>query len=1252
MRNWKTLLQRRSTSFWLVLIFAAAACLRFTGINWDRGHYLHPDERFLVMTAEKLSWPQPATLYFDEARSPLNPRNSGQTFFAYGTLPLTTLKAVSLLTGATGMEALTITGRGLSALFDLLTVLLVFDLALALALGRRTALYAAAFYAASVCAIQHAHFFVVDPAANYFLAAALVSIAHYRRAGRAWDALWAGLCLGLALACKVTAALLFPVALMVFLDRARGAGRPVWWRLQGLIRQACVFALFTVVALAVFRVAEPTAFRGPELWRLTPSDRWLANLAESSRYATGTADIPPGHQWAGRTPLWFPWSNLVIWGMGLALGLAAWTGWLLAAIRAGQGRARLLLLPVLWTGLLFTYHGTQWAMTMRYFLPIYGSLCVLAAWVLVRRAPRVAPVVAGLTFAWAAAFALIYVEPHTRIQTSEWIYRNIPAGRSISYEYWDDALPLDLAGRSHTAYRSVQMSWFDEDSPEKLRRALEWLDATEYIVLNSNRLSAPIPRLPARFPMAARYYRALSDGALGFAPAARFSTWMGDHGEEAFSVFDHPVVRIFRKTPGYSHARAATLLGAVEWHNVVTIDARSAGAAPTGLMLPPERRHVAGAVPRYARFPLVAWMLAIFVLGWLVAPLVGAACPGFPDRGYGLAKTLGLLLAGWLVWLVASTGVGRFTPLWIWICAAVLACAWIGHREYISFVKENWRLLLVVDLVFLAAFALMGALRMGNPDLWHPGRGGEKPMDFAYLNAILRTDHFPPQNPWFSGGYINYYYFGFVPLAALMKGCGIQPETGWNLALATLFALVAAGLYSVTAALLPPQRRKWAVLGPLFVLILGNLKQVSVLFAWFHGSTLPYGEGYFSASRAIGAPPGAVPPITEFPYFTYLFGDLHAHAMALPIGVLALGLLVSLSNGVRRTALALVALCCGALWASNPWDLPMMALLLAAALWFTRPGVRAVLLCAGVLILARLAFFPYHHWFASGYGQFDWWNGPRTSVRDYFVVYGVFLLAIALGRIRRFAAVIAAAGFLLTVAVELIVLRGDIARMNTSFKFGFQAWLLLGLAAAVAAGSLERARLRQGIVAVAAATALAYPLSAPLFRLRDRFVQISPTWNGMEYMTAARHSQCGHEFPLAEDRQAIDWLRAHVPGTPVIAEANTYPVLYGWGSRISSHTGLPTIVGWDWHLRQQMGVQNAGRVERRIADVQEIYSTPNASRADELLRRYGAEYVVVGRLERACTPEPGIGKFQTGAGRYWNTVFERGATRIYRLAGY
>ena len=104
------------------------------------------------------------------------------------------------------------------------------------------------------------------------------------------------------------------------------------------------------------------------------------------------------------------------------------------------------------------------------------------------------------------------------------------------------------------------------------------------------------------------------------------------------------------------------------------------------------------------------------------------------------------------------------------------------------------------EAAFWLVFLIFLALRLINPDSWHPFWGGEKAMEFAQINAIARSAYFPPYDPWFSDGYLNYYYYGFYLVAFLLKATGIPAEIGFNLALPTFMGMLAGGGFTVAAA--------------------------------------------------------------------------------------------------------------------------------------------------------------------------------------------------------------------------------------------------------------------------------------------------------------------------------------------------------------------------------------------------------------------------------------------------------------------
>jgi len=782
------------------------------------------------------------------------------------------------------------------------------------------------------------------------------------------------------------------------------------------------------------------------------------------------------------------------------------------------------------------------------------------------------------------------------------------------------------------------------------------------------------------------------------------------------------------------------------------------------------------------RYPVLIWVLALVVLGLLGLPYVWLAARSLPDRGWALARPVGLLLVAWVAGWTVSLELAAFTRGTIALAALAVATGAAGialthRRELLAWVRERWRVLVVEEAVFWTLFGATALVRWSNPDLWHPTLGGEKPMDLAYLNAVVKSTQFPPFDPWFAGGQMNYYYLGFVLVGVLVKATSIAPAVAYNLAVPTLAAALGAAAFSATLALADTGVRHArraapllvALLGTILVSVVGNLGELRVLADALRDE-VPIEWWYWNPSRVIGHPLDEPGVITEFPAFTYLYADLHAHAMALPFTAVALALALAvlrrgtgLRDGGGILLFGLLALVLGALWPLNTWDVPTYVVIAAGALLLaqaTRHGLtgRTVATAAAQAVVlvgvAYLLYLPFHLRYDGVFEGVARWRGSRTSVADYLTIHGLVLFAIAsaivldlwtardanavvrsarltlrswerLGRVRElrralvrrrrtltlaaWATGLAAAGSValavvglgvpaiglalgtvtlhalarrrrrrgrearvlwqatlglvllalaLTIAVELFVARNiDVGRQNTVFKLYLQVWVLWAIAAAVSVGRMyellpalprvARAGWRVAFVALLAVAAL-YPLLATPAKIDDRFdASVGRTLDGAAFMERAVFTAHDVAMPLADDAEAIRWFQQNVTGSPVVAEVNTTPTLYGWGNRYAMFTGNPAIIGWDYHQRQQRPRQHE-LIAQRVADVQGAYRTSDPAVADRILRRYGASYVVVGPLERAYFPE-GDSKWAAGEGRFWTLVHRNATVRVYRL---
>ncbi len=1034
-----------------------------------------------------------------------------------------------------------------------------------------------------------------------------------------------------------------------------------------------------------------------------------------------------------------------------------------------------------------------------------------------------------------------------------------PSGASpVNESSWDDGLPLRMDGYDGFGglYNGgLNFEMYFDDNADKLARFESNLNQGDYIFISSNRQWATTVRLPERYPLTTAYYRALIgcpaekdiiwcynvakpgsfQGQLGYDLVQVFESFptLGNlrindqFAEEAFTVYDHPKVLIFQKRADYDPARVHAILGAVDLSRAIHLTPRQAASYPHGLTLPPERlaQQQAGGTwaelfntraihNRYPVLGLLLWYVFIFILGLFTYPLVRLAFPGLADKGYPISRAMGLVLLAWLAWMSGSIGLG-YTRGVIAACLGVVVTGgtiaiWFQRSALSAEWKSRRREFLLSEAVFLAFFAFDLLIRLGNPDLWHPAKGGERPMDFSYFNAILKSTSFPPYDPWYAGGYINYYYYGFVLVATPLKLLGIVPSVAYNFILPTLFAVVAMGAFSLGWNLLAngqdqPETARPSILrdritgglaAALGMVVLGNLGTVRMIYQGFQrmavpdalsqnvsiftrlgwamqgliktmeGAILPYGRGdwYWFPSRVIPAP-GDVEPITEFPFFTFLYSDLHAHMLAMPLAllVLAWALSVVLARG-RWTGAAAAGLgfffgglTIGALYPANLSDIYTYLPIGLAALGYTFwryseglnvPGLsrgqrRLLLIAFGWGALVLLSFYlyqPYRYWYAQAYSQIDVWIGSRTPIWSYLTHWGLFLFVIvswlvwetrqwmavtpvsALKKIQWDAAfglagillltilllaikipgiesspalqgipfgrgvtsawlilpLAAWAGLLLlrrdlpdakrlvlfwigtaltiTLVVEVVVVRGDIGRMNTVFKFYLQAWTLLALSSGAAFGwllkdmGLWKPRPRdiwQITLTILIAAAALFTLVGTADKVLDRMAPDAPhSLDSMQYMRFARYADQGVEFPLREDYEAIRWMQENVKGSPVIVEANCPE--YRWCTRYTIYTGLPGVLGWNWHQRQQRALNPPNWVTDRVTEINDFYATGDVKAAYAFLKKYNVRYIIVGRLEQAYYPD-GLHKFEAYDGKLWTEVFRSGETAVYEV---
>ena len=1005
----------------------------------------------------------------------------------------------------------------------------------------------------------------------------------------------------------------------------------------------------------------------------TVNPAYLAGVGEQVRMVMGEADLPYVRVFVNTVPVLYPLRELTLWGWGPLLVLATLVAvamggralsrrWLRLLAGRWNSSAILLLLLLAWVVPMTVRLSTLYVKYLRYWEPLVVPAVMLVAWWLTRLPARfrrrvTLTVVAG-TVLWGLGYMWAFVDPHPHGTATRWLTPMLEPGQVVAFESWDETIGLHLEEGSVETF-----SLPSYDLPDNEDKVLRWcgaLERADWVVLTSNRVVRTILANPERFPRTGRLYQLLLSGEAGFEVLARVNRgprifglrWPVQLADESFVNYEFPQVLILRRTTSVPLdelaervARPLPFLGGTGLGDLQDrIDRQVPAVSP---------------VPTLGRqlTDTALWLLVFALLTGSTWVILLPLFRGWSDAGIGLSAATGWIVPAWLMWI------GNELRLWptnastaTWIVLLLLAVGVLVATRRWDEVIGTWRrrrrAMLTVLIIAVGVGALFLVVRAFNPAVhW-----GEKPMDFSFLNAFLRSDTWPTGEPWMAGMPLHYYYFGQILASFPILVTGCTAGVGYNLMAATIPALTAAVLAGLGLLLAGRRARIAAFVLPLFVLLTGNLA-----WPWLLEMARPgkWFDMWWATSRVI---PGFA--IDEYPLWTAIFADLHGHFIALPVMVatLAWGWLCIHGRGGRWiVAAVMTGIGVAVLVATNPWDIFILSgtfgvgVVMAAR----RPavGISRLIVAAAVSVIAASPFIvELTAGLSAGAGS----RGLFLTMQDFApwwaVVrhFGVFLIPLTLlalivvaGLGRRGLAVLPFAGIgvlaglsfgsqaaALALAVAFVfavpaIMDRDrwvrlawsfaafgalavaacerftlIDRMNTIFKVYNGVWLLFAAALAML---LFRTRGRSQKVL------LATWLPLQLVALVNLPLGVAQGWLNPR-MESPRPTIDGQAFLPKEDPETWFLYRALQSATPDETIAESAGKSYAQDTRIAMHTGQPTVVGWEWHLIQRG--QSIDEIKARFSDLEVLYTgrDPHARRA--VLDRYRVGWVVLGSVER------------------------------------
>ncbi len=694
----------------------------------------------------------------------------------------------------------------------------------------------------------------------------------------------------------------------------------------------------------------------------------------------------------------------------------------------------------------------------------------------------------------------------------------------------------------------------------------------------------------------------------------------------------------------------------------------------------------------------IQWYVVLTIFSIVTLPITVKIFKKFKDSGYIFSKAIGLAFSGFLMWLLSLTHILKFNFINSIICICIILFISLliifiekkkGKTDTIDCIKEKAITFLGIELAFVVIFLLACYVKSFNASAY----GTEKFMDFGFMKIMNQTDYMPPKDMWFSGNDINYYYIGQYLATFLSKASHVAVEYGYNFMLATIFAVAVVGVYSIVNNVLSvaiseqKDKRKiykalpiiGAVIATIAVNLAGNMHFViygaaKPLMAKMNGQELGEKYQYWDSTRFIGYNPDTPDKtIHEFPSYSYILGDLHAHVINIIFVLVGIAVLFAfLMNNreqikekfklkeVIQPTIIFFGIFIGLFKTINFWDYPIYTVVGFLVFLYSnlknyerkRDGVLATLIqTLTIFIVSYVVSLPFSLTFQKMSSQIKltythtpiWqllilWGLPTILVLYYFIST-MFKKSEKSGRkiwlIRyienlsiadAFIIILGCSAIGLVIAPELVYVKDIYVssqyRANTMFKLTYQSFIMFGIAMGYIITTLFFIK-RHAINKIFSTIAYILLLLSSIYGGAFTF-----SWFGNVLNISKERTLDGSNFlansyisgyvTMDDDYNIIRWINENTDVNDIVLEEQGKDFTYS--NRVSTFTGRQTVIGWrdhEWLWRSvDSSTEIPKEVNKRLNDVKKLYTEKNVEELKKLIEEYDISYIVIGFNER------------------------------------